>query len=47
MPRPNFAAILQALPVDPYVKTETTRLTPHPSDPAAPGSRERMEEDNA
>jgi muconolactone delta-isomerase len=43
----EMAAILQALPVDPYVKTETTRLTPHPSDPAAPGSRERMEEDNA
>jgi muconolactone delta-isomerase len=27
-------------PGDPYLKTRTTRLAPHPSDPAAPGSRE-------
>jgi muconolactone delta-isomerase len=27
------------LPLNPYLTTRTTKLTPHPSDPAAPGSR--------
>jgi len=35
----EMQAILQALPLYPYLATTTTRLTPHPSDPAAPGSR--------
>jgi muconolactone delta-isomerase len=35
----ELQAILQALPQAPYLTTTTTRLTPHPSDPAAPGSR--------
>jgi muconolactone delta-isomerase len=35
----QMQAILESLPLYPYVKTATTRLTPHPSDPAAPGSR--------
>ena len=35
----EMRAIVEALPVYPYVKTQTTPLTPHPSDPAAPGSR--------
>jgi muconolactone D-isomerase len=38
----QMQAILQSLPLYPYVKTETTPLTPHPSDPAAPGSRSRI-----
>jgi muconolactone delta-isomerase len=46
----EMAAILKSLPLDPYLKTETTPLTPHPSDPAAPGSRslvrEQMGEDD-
>jgi muconolactone delta-isomerase len=37
----EMRAIVQALPVYRYVTTETTPLTPHPSDPAAPGSRAR------
>ncbi len=28
---------LVTLPLYPYVKTRTVQLTPHPSDPAAPG----------
>jgi muconolactone delta-isomerase len=35
----EMQAILESLPLYPYVRTRTTRLTPHPSDPAAPGSR--------
>jgi muconolactone delta-isomerase len=35
----EMQAILEALPLYPYLTTKTTRLTPHPSDPAAPGSR--------
>ncbi len=35
----ELQAILQALPLYPYLATRTTKLTPHPSDPAAPGSR--------
>jgi muconolactone delta-isomerase len=35
----EMGAILRALPLSPYLTTQTTRLTPHPSDPAAPGSR--------
>jgi muconolactone delta-isomerase len=31
--------ILDSLPLYPYQATKTTPLTPHPSDPAAPGSR--------
>ena len=31
----EMQAILQALPLYPYLTTTTTRLTPHPSDPAA------------
>jgi muconolactone delta-isomerase len=27
-------AILQSLPLDPWMTDETTPLTPHPSDPA-------------
>jgi muconolactone delta-isomerase len=34
-----MADILHSLPLDPYQTTRTTPLTPHPSDPAAPGSR--------
>ncbi|MGH3169741.1 MAG: muconolactone Delta-isomerase family protein [Trebonia sp.] len=37
----EMRAILVALPLYPYLRTQTTKLTPHPSDPAAPGSRER------
>jgi muconolactone delta-isomerase len=37
----EMRAILEALPLYPYARTQTTPLTPHPSDPAAPGSRER------
>jgi muconolactone delta-isomerase len=32
-------AILNSLPLRPYLTTTATELTPHPSDPAAPGSR--------
>ncbi|HEX6453172.1 MAG TPA: muconolactone Delta-isomerase family protein [Trebonia sp.] len=35
----EMEAIVEALPLYPYLKTHTTKLTPHPSDPAAPGSR--------
>ena len=35
----EMQAILAALPQAPYLTTTTTRLSPHPSDPAAPGSR--------
>jgi muconolactone delta-isomerase len=35
----EMRAIVEALPLYPYVTTQTTPLTPHPSDPAAPGSR--------
>jgi muconolactone delta-isomerase len=35
----EMEAIVRALPLYPYLTTRTTRLTPHPSDPAAPGSR--------
>jgi muconolactone delta-isomerase len=35
----EMEAIVRALPLYPYLTTQTTRLTPHPSDPAAPGSR--------
>jgi muconolactone delta-isomerase len=38
----EMQAILESLPQYPYLRTETTRLTPHPSDPAAPGSREQV-----
>lgn len=36
----EMQAILESLPQYPYLRTRTTKLTPHPSDPAAPGSRE-------
>lgn len=35
----EMRAILQSLPQSPYLTTQTTQLTAHPSDPAAPGSR--------
>jgi muconolactone delta-isomerase len=35
----EMQAIAAALPLYPYLRTETTPLTPHPSDPVAPGSR--------
>jgi muconolactone delta-isomerase len=35
----EMRAILQSLPESPYLTTQTTKLTAHPSDPAAPGSR--------
>lgn len=37
----EMQAILESLPQAPYLTTRTVKLTPHPSDPAAPGSRER------
>jgi muconolactone delta-isomerase len=37
----ELQAILQSLPLRPYLRTRTVSLSPHPSDPAAPGSRER------
>jgi muconolactone delta-isomerase len=37
----QMQAILESLPQAPYLRTRTTKLTPHPSDPAVPGSRER------
>jgi muconolactone delta-isomerase len=36
---PEMQAILESLPQIRYLATQTTQLTPHPSDPAAPGSR--------
>jgi muconolactone delta-isomerase len=36
----GMQAILESLPQYPYLSTQTTPLSPHPSDPAAPGSRE-------
>ena len=36
----EMQAILESLPQYPYLRTQTTPLSPHPSDPAAPGSRE-------
>ena len=38
----EMQAILESLPMSPYLTTRTTKLTPHPSDPAAPGSRSAM-----
>ncbi len=35
----EMRAILESLPLNPYFTAETTMLTPHPSDPAALGSR--------
>ena len=35
----QMQGIVQSLPLYPYLRTWTTQLTPHPSDPAAPGSR--------
>jgi len=32
-------AILDSLPMAPWLTEEITPLVPHPSDPAAPGSR--------
>jgi muconolactone delta-isomerase len=34
----QMQAILESLPMCPYLKTRTTPLTPHPNDPAAPRS---------
>jgi muconolactone delta-isomerase len=36
----EMQAILESLPQYPYLGTQTTPLSPHPSDPAVPGSRE-------
>jgi muconolactone delta-isomerase len=38
----EMRAILESLPLYPYLTTQVTRLTPHPSDPAVPGSRSSM-----
>ena len=38
----EMQAILESLPQYPYLTTQTTPLTAHPSDPAAPGSRARQ-----
>jgi muconolactone delta-isomerase len=35
----EMQAIVESLPQRKYLTTQTTQLTPHPSDPAAPGSR--------
>ena len=35
----QMQTILESLPLYPYLTTRITKLTPHPSDPAAPGSR--------
>jgi muconolactone delta-isomerase len=35
----EMRAIVESLPLYPYLKTRTTKLTPHPNDPAAPASR--------
>jgi len=37
-----MADILCSLPLHPYQATRTTPLTPHPSDPAVPGSRRTL-----
>jgi muconolactone delta-isomerase len=37
----EMEAIVESLPQYPYLRTRTTKLSPHPSDPAVPGSRER------
>jgi muconolactone delta-isomerase len=37
----EMQAILESLPQYKYLTTQVTPLTPHPSDPAAPASRER------
>ncbi len=34
----GMQAILASLPLDPWMSVQTTPLTPHPSDPALPGS---------
>jgi muconolactone D-isomerase len=34
----QMEVILQSLPLYPYLRTQTTRLTPHPNDPTAPRS---------
>jgi muconolactone delta-isomerase len=39
--RAELDTILDALPLRKYQTTQVTTLTPHPSDPAAPGSRQR------
>jgi len=36
----QMQAMLESLPLYPYFTAQTTKLTPHPSDPAALGSRE-------
>jgi muconolactone delta-isomerase len=36
----EMQAILESLPQYPYLRTRTTPLSPHPSDPAVPGSRQ-------
>jgi muconolactone delta-isomerase len=38
----EMRAILQSLPLYPYLRTQTTKLAPHPSDPAAVGSRPKV-----
>jgi muconolactone delta-isomerase len=35
----EMQAMMESLPMQPYLIVETTELTPHPSDPDAPGSR--------
>ncbi len=40
----ELGVILASLPLYPYLTTRVTRLTPHPSDPAAPGSRPSVPE---
>jgi muconolactone delta-isomerase len=35
----RMRAMLDSLPMAPWLTEEVTPLTPHPSDPAAPGSR--------
>jgi len=37
----EMAAIVKALPLDPWMTTELTPLTPHPSDPETVSTRER------
>jgi muconolactone delta-isomerase len=34
----QMQAIVKSLPLDPWMTTEITLLTPHPSDPAVTGS---------
>jgi muconolactone delta-isomerase len=43
----EMQAILKSLPLYPYFTAETTTLTPHPSDPAAVGSRSLPERNEA